>query len=510
MTSDAVFSDLQRLAKTYFFEISESEIPAYDELADQLLETLDRLDAVAAELSTTTPVVPATRELTAEAKERADPLNAIVRWCNVQGYGEGSLTGMTVALKDCVAVAGIPLTCGSSVLEGFVPSIDSVVAERILGSGGKIVAMTNMDEFAFSAGGDSSYFGPTVNPFDAERTAGGSSGGSAAALHYECVDVAIGTDQGGSIRIPSAWCGVVGLKPTHGLVPYTGIVGIDRSVDHVGPMARSVKDVAVLLDAIAGFDRSDPRQRFLSEPDDYLRAVEEAPADLDGVRIGIVSEGWSSGVGCEPETGQAVTEAVERMQSAGARTLELSIPEHLLARPVGLTCSFEAMSASMRAGGNGYGWTGRYWPELAEALGRGLRRRATQLSPQMKIALILGEFLRDRHFGSAYATAQNLKPGLSKGYERALQEVDFLIMPTAPFPAHMNDPELSVQERVLRGWAVLANTSPTDLTGHPAISLPLAESNGLPVGIMVIGRHWDEARLLRFAASCERTLRWKP
>ena len=150
-----------------------------------------------------------------------------------------------------MALAGVPMTCGSRILEGYVPSRDAVVVERLLTAGAEIVAITNMDDLAFSGGGDSSAYGATLCPFDLERTAGGSSGGSAAALWYEGVDAGLGTDQGGSIRVPAAWCGVVGLKPTHGLVPYAGIVGIDRTFDHAGPMARSVEAAARLLDVIA-------------------------------------------------------------------------------------------------------------------------------------------------------------------------------------------------------------------------------------------------------------------
>ena len=173
---------------------------------------------------------------------------------------EGILSGLRLAMKDSVAIAGIPLTCGSAILQGFVPRYDATVTDRILRAGAEIVCITNMDDLAFSGGGESSWYGPTRNPFDPERSAGGSSSGAAAALWYDGIDLAVGCDQGGSIRAPASWCGVVGLKPTHSLVPYTGIAGIDATFDHCGPLARTAEGTALLLQAMAGQDPGDPRQ----------------------------------------------------------------------------------------------------------------------------------------------------------------------------------------------------------------------------------------------------------
>ncbi|MGH2662949.1 MAG: amidase family protein [Actinomycetota bacterium] len=502
--------ELERLAALSFLHLERPELEEYKRLTDELLEVVADLDWLPARLAVDEPPVPATRRLGAPRTEENDPLNAVVRWCDVKAEVDGPLSGWTVALKDSIAVAGIPLSCGSRVLQGFVPTTDSVVADRILRAGGRIVAMTNMDDFAFSGGGDSSVYGPTLNPFNAARTAGGSSSGSAAALHYEGIDVAVGTDQGGSIRLPAAWCAVVGLKPTYGLVPYTGIVAIDQSVDHVGPLARRVTDLALLLQTIEGYDPTDPRQTRSSPAEDYVRAATDAPATLEGVRLGIVEEGFSEDVEAEQETRAAVEEAIERMRAIGAATVAVSLPEHLLAGPIAFGGAFEGMTALLRAGGNGYEWRGRYWPELATAMGTGLREHANDLSPQVKVTLLLGEYLRERYFGSVYARAQNLKQGLRRAYDRPLAEVDFLLMPTAPRRPHQNDPSLSISERVLRGWAVLANTTPTDLTGHPAISVPVAEAEGLPVGVMAVGRHGHDADLIRLASTCERTLGWKP
>jgi amidase len=494
--------ELKQLAGEAGFAIEPAEEEQFRVLADSILGILDGLDAQApAEF----PLVEAVRDPGRAPEPGEDPYNAIVRWCRVKAQdADGVLSGKRLAMKDSVAIAGIPLTCGSRVLAGFVPTVDSVVTERILRAGGEIVAITNMDDLAFSGGGDSSYYGATLNPFDPSRTAGGSSGGSAAALHYDGVDVSIGCDQGGSIRGPAAWCGVVGLKPTHGLVPYTGIVGIDQTFDHVGPMARSAIDAAALLDAIAGAHESDPRQHRVPPAPSYVSAVEQAPDNLERLRIGVVDQGFSEEVGAQPSVIEAVEGAVGRFETLGAAVRRISLPEHVQGGGIAFAGFIEGMTDLIASGGNGRGWAGRYWPELSTALGAGLRESAQELSAQMKITLVLGSYLRREYFGALYAKAQNLRPWQTRAYDRALADVDVLLMPTMPSPPHENDPSLPLADRVLRGWAVLSNTYPTDMTGHPALTIPAAEAEGLPVGVMLIGPRFTDDRLLSIAATYER------
>jgi amidase len=501
--------ELRALAQASGFTLSAQEEGELVRIADAVLGLFDALEHQLPE--TMTPVA-AVRDPGARPVVGSDPLNALVRTCRVRAEGhEGLLAGVRVAMKDAIAIAGIPLTCGSRVLQGFVPAIDATVTDRILRAGGEIVAITNMDDFAFAGGGDSGWYGPTLNPWDAGRVAGGSSSGSAAALFYDGIDVAVGGDQGGSIRGPAAWCGVIGLKPTHALVPYTGIAGIDHTFDHCGPLGRTARDVAVLLQVIAGPDPADPRQRVEPRVADYVGAVELARDDLTGLRIGVVAEGFGEGVGAEPATVEAVRETIGRLEGLGAQALELSLPEHLQAGGISFAGFVEGMYDLCTSGGNGFGWPGRYWEELAPALAGGLREHAQDLSAQMKTALVLGRYLRDRYAGWYYARAQNLRPWLRAAYERALEGVDVLLMPTTPWRAHEIDvPELSLSDRVLRSWVNLASTSPTDMTGHPAITLPLAEAGGLPVGVMLVARHFEDDRLLAVAATCERALGWRP
>jgi amidase len=476
--------------------IAEGVLPAFDALEEQPAARAEPLAAI--------------RDPGRAAEAGEDPLNAIVRFCRIRVDGaEGALSGKRLGVKDCVAIAGIPMTCGSRILQGYVPAEDSVVGERILRGGGEIVAITNMDDLAFSGGGDSSWYGATLNPWDESRTAGGSSGGSAAALFYDGFDVCVGGDQGGSIRVPASWCGVVGLKPTHSLVPYVGIPGIDQGIDHCGPLARRVADAAALLDAIAGAHPWDPRQREVPVRD-FSAAVGRAADDLGGIRIGVVAEGFGAANSVEPATADAVRECVERLRGLGAEPVELSLPAHVQAGGIAFAYFVEGLASLMEAGGNGFGWTGRYQEGFAGAVHDGMARHAQELSPQVKIALLAGLFLRRRYGGALYAKAQNLRPWLREAHDTALSEVDVLLLPTTPWRAHEVAPELPAAERVLRGWANLANTYPTNVTGHPAISLPLAAADGLPVGVMLVGRRFEDDRLLAIAATCERALGWAP
>jgi amidase len=494
-------TDLARFAATKGLRLTPDEQAELELVADALIDVLDTLEAQEAP---PIPVLEARRDPGRRPAPGEDPYNAIVRWCSVDADSTGRLAGKRVSLKDSIGVAGIPLTCGSRALEGFMPHSDSVVAERVLRAGGEIVAMTNMDDFALSAGGESSHYGPTLNPFDSGRTAGGSSGGAAAALHYDLVDLSIGCDQGGSIRVPSAWCGVIGLKPTHGLVPYTGIVGIDQTFDHVGPMGRSAADVAVLLQVVAGRDESDPRQREVPERD-YVGAVARAPGTLAGVLLGIVEQHTA-----EPAVDRAFEEAVDRFAELGAVITHVSVPEHLQAGGSSFATAIQGMTDLLDSGGNGFGWKGRYWTELPAALSDGLRRHADELSAQVKIYLTLGAWLEQEHSGRFYAKAQNVRPLLAAGYDRGLESVDALLMPTTPGVAHAVGSDLPLAQRVLRGWAVLANTIPTDMTGHPALTIPAAETGGLPVGVMLVGRQFDDDRLLSLAATYEQRYGWLP
>ena len=229
--------DLRRLAQENNFQLTDEELEGFQALLPGLFESYDTLDRMPLPKA---PLKYPHRDPGRRPSHQDDPLNAIVRRCTLKGASTGKLAGKRFGLKNNICIAGMPLSCGSLVLDGFIPDTDATIVTRLLDAGAEVVATLNLDNFAFSGAGDTSAQGATLNPHNPEHLAGGSSGGSAAGLYYDDIDITIGGDQGGSIRIPASWCGVVGLKPTHGLVPYTGIVGIDNTFDHTGPMASTL------------------------------------------------------------------------------------------------------------------------------------------------------------------------------------------------------------------------------------------------------------------------------
>jgi amidase len=493
--------DLKQLAAANQFGLNPDELADFDAMIPQMFETLDGLDLAP---SPSLPLKYPERDRGVRPQTIDDPLNAILRRCSVKGARGGKLAGKRVAIKDCFAVAGIPMTCGSLVMEGYVPESDATLVTRILDAGGEIVAKTNLDNFAFSGAGDTSAFGPTRNPHNHEHLAGGSSGGSAAALYYDDIHMTVGGDQGGSIRIPASWCGVVGLKPTHGLVPYTGCVGIDPTFDHAGPMGRSVADVALLLEVIAGRDPMDPRQTELTVGS-YTQALGR---DLRGIRLGILREGFGL-PGSEPDVDNAVHRAIQVLHELGVETQEVSVPAHRQADSVTWGLIAEGASALIYANGVGYHHRGYYDAGLASALGRFRKAQGDDLPPTLKLVLLVGSFLNRHYHGRLYAKAQNLRGSLRGAYDAVLQEVDALVTPTTPIKALRYQPNLRPRALIDRGWSMLGNTAVFDMTGHPSLSVPCAMSAGLPVGLMLTGRHFDEMTLLRVADAYERNFDWR-
>jgi len=489
--------ELHALAHQNHFSISDAQMPSFQALFERILPHYDELDAM--------PMPMAGAPVQRDPGRRPEPnenfCNAFVRRCLVKGAAQGPLRGKRVGIKDSVSVAGVPITCGSRVIE-FTPRDDATAVRRILDAGGDIVAILNMDNLAFSGAGDTSAYGPTMNPRDRTRLAGGSSGGSAAALLSGQIDLALGCDQAGSIRIPAAWCGVVGLKPTFSLVPYTGIFGFDMSFDHVGPMGRTVADVALLLDVIAGADGLDPRQRNVSRQS-YVAALNRR--DLAGIRIGVLQDGFGA-QGYEPDVDHAVMAAVDRMASLGAEVSTVRCEAHRTAGPIVWGVFAEGVTATFQSNGQGHHWSGVYDPDLSVAFGSGMRTRGNDMPLQCKFNLMLGTLMSSGYHGRFYAKAQTLRAGLRRAYDELLSGFDALVMPTTPMKAHKHKPDQTPEEIVLAGWNMVANTAPFNMTGHPALSVPCGRADGLPVGMMLVGRHFSDATLLAVAERLESSL----
>jgi amidase len=269
-------------------------------------------------------------------------------------------------------------------------------------------------------------------------------------------------------------------------------------------MARSVADVARTLEVLAGKDPLDPRQ-YEVPVQAYTAALER---DLRGVRIGLLQEGFGQ-EGAEPDVEAAVRAAIATLGTLGATVTKVSVPAHRTAGCIGWGLFAEGMTALLHSNGMGYHWRGAYNPALADVVGKSLQAQSQDLPPQIKLVSMLGTYLRQHYHGRFYAKAQNLRPGLRASYDAVFQHVDVLAMPTTPMKAHAYRPQLGIQELITHGWNMLGNTAPFDMTGHPSISIPCAKSNGLPVGLMLTGRQFDDATVLAVAHAFEQQVDWE-
>lgn len=488
---------IREIARSFGMELDESEADAFAGLMGGLKASYDALDRLPEPaLPVKYPRTPGYRPGPEE-----NPYNAWYWKCDIRGAADGPLAGRRIAVKDNVCVAGVPMMNGSRVLEGYVPEADATVITRILDAGGTIVGKAACEDLCFSGGSHTSKLGPIRNPHDPSRSAGGSSSGSAVVLVAGEADMALGGDQGGSIRIPAAWCGVFGLKPTHGLVPYTGIFPIELTVDHCGPMANSAADCALLLSVIAGPDGLDPRHGG-ARVEDYRAAIGTGPQNL---RIAVVKEGFGRPES-EPVVDAKVRAAAELLAREGAVVEEVSIPMHLDGYHVWTAIIVEGATELMIKG-NGFGtnWQGHYVTSLLDAYARGWRSRPDDMSHTVKLVLLFGEYARRYYHGRYYAKAQNLRRELRRAYDEVLERYDLLLMPTIPFRATpIPAPDAPIAEYVGRALDMVGNTAPFDASGHPAMNVPCGMADGLPVGMMLVGRHWDEATVLRAADAFER------
>ncbi|PYN92288.1 MAG: Asp-tRNA(Asn)/Glu-tRNA(Gln) amidotransferase GatCAB subunit A [Candidatus Rokuibacteriota bacterium] len=417
----------------------------------------------------------------------------------VKGAQTGKLAGKTIVLKDNVCLAGVPMMNGASTLEGYVPDVDATIVTRMLDAGGTIVGKAHCEYFCFSGGSHTCAAGPVHNPRKPGYSAGGSSSGSAALVAAGEVDMAIGGDQGGSIRIPASYCGIYGMKPTHGLVPYTGIMPIELTLDHAGPMTATVADNALLLEVLAGADGLDPRQ-YAPRTAPYTEALGRG---VDGLRIGVVKEGFGHH-NSEKDVDASVRSAAAVFGKLGAKVGEVSVPMHAMGPAIWSPIALEGATELMMKG-NGFGtnWRGLYVTSLIDAHSA-WRHRADELSDTLKLSMLLGHYFVKHHRGHFYAKAQNLSRKLRDAYDAALADFDVLVMPTLPLKATPLPPADAPREvSIQRAFEMISNTAPFDATGHPAMSLPCGQSDGLPIGLMLIGKHWEESTIYRAAHAFE-------
>ena len=474
------------------------------EFLDVMQGTLDAYDVVDAMPDHLPPVLyPRTAGYRPSPEE--NPLNAWYVKTEVRGAPRGPLHGRTVALKDNVCLAGVPMMNGASTLKGYTPDVDATIVTRLLDAGATITGKAHCEYFCLSGGSHTNATGPVHNPHKPGYSAGGSSSGSGALVANGDVDMAIGGDQGGSIRMPSAYCGCYGMKATHGLVPYTGVMPIETTIDHTGPMTQNVRDNAVMLQAIAGADGLDPRQ-YDPQVDDYTGAIGRGAG---GLRIGLVKEGFGH-ANSEADVDAKVRAGAELFRRLGATVDEISIPAHLKGPAIWTPIAVEGLTNQMMHGnGMGTGWKGMYTTSLLD-FHANWRTRADELSDTLKICMFMGQYYLKHHRGHYYAKAQNLARQLRDEYDKMFGAYDLLLMPTLPIKATpLPPPDASLALYCQRGFEMLANTSPFDVTGHPAMSIPCGMSDGLPVGLMLVAAKWQEATIYRAAAAFEQADDWR-
>ena len=486
---------LRRISADFFAPPTEEELDVFESLAESWLADHDRVASLAADRTPVPDRSPADVEETWAVDDSGPFLS---RFC-LEGTSNGSLRGYSIGVKDNIAVAGVPMTCGSTAFEDFIPPRDAVAVQRLLAAGGTVIGKLNLESMAYSGSGEIADYGPVPNPRDNSYLAGGSSSGCAAAVVNGTVDLAVGTDQSGSVRVPAAWSGCVGHKPTFGLVPYTGGVSLEPTVDHIGPMAQSVADCALALEVMAGTHPSDSRQGTVPA----TRASNAIHTD-QSLKIGILEEAFDLNVGSQVVS-EKVQNALNALSAEGHTVESVSVPLHADGFAIYNAIVLESYAALVRDEGTGYYRRGNYDDTFASAFAQARRTRAREFPAAMRLSIALGRYLAENYHGRYHRYAQRVRDDLRIAYDKALAEVDVLAMPTTPQTAHKINPDLSLKRRIERSIDMFGNTAPFNLTGHPAVSVPCGSVDDLPVGLMFVGNTFDDKTVLQAARAVERS-----
>ena len=460
------------------------------QLESRSLSALELVNASYTRIAETEPKVQAFLSLDEErARQAAQVMDELL----AKGEASGILAGIPVGIKDNIVTEGLRTTCASKFLDNFVPVYNATVVNKLKEAGAITIGKLNMDEFAMGGSNENSAYQVTRNPWDLERVPGGSSGGSAAAVAAGQVPFALGSDTGGSIRQPASYCGVVGLKPTYGLISRFGLVAFASSLDQIGPLTRSVEDSALALQSIAGYDRMDSTSAQVDVPN-YSQAL---TGDVKGLRIGVPKEYMGEGV--DPKVKEAVMAALSVYESLGATWEEVSLPhtEYAVAAYY-LLASSEASSNLARFDGVRYGVRADHPDNLLDLY---VRSRSEGFGQEVKRRIMLGTYaLSSGYYDAFYLKAQKVRTLIKRDFDQAFEKFDLLIAPTAPTTA------FKIGEQVDNPLQMYMNdilTIPVSLAGIPAISVPCGLEDGLPVGMQIIGKPFDESTVLRAAHAYE-------
>ena len=454
----------------------------------ELTESL--LDRIAAHDDKLNAFVTVTAENALAAAQRADERRAV---------GEGGvLNGLPIVHKDIFCTRGVKTTCGSRMLDNFISPYDAAIVERLADAGAVVLGKANMDEFAMGSSNETSYFGPVRNPWDLERSPGGSSGGSAAAVAARLAPAATGTDTGGSIRQPAALTGTIGIKPTYGRVSRYGMIAFASSLDQAGVITRSAEDAARLLGVMAGFDERD--STCLDEPvPDY---VAELGKSIKGLRIGLVRQHFDEGL--DADCGARIREAIAVLESLGATAVEVDMPNIDLSVPTYyVVAPAECSSNLSRFDGVRFGHRAEGPEDLLDLY---CRSRGEGFGDEVKRRIMTGTYvLSAGYYDAYYLKAQQVRHLIADDFRSAFENVDVIAGPTAPTPAFklgdkMDDPITMYLNDI---YTIGAN-----LGGFPGMSIPCGFVDGLPVGLHLVGHHFDESALLRCAHAYQQATDW--
>lgn len=421
-----------------------------------------------------------------------NPHNAWALKTNIKTCDTGLLAGRRIAVKDNIFVAGLPLGNGSEVLADFVADFDATVVERVLDAGAIIAGKSNCEYFCLSGGSTTSCNGPVDNPRKRGFSTAGSSSGSAALVAAGEVDMALGTDQGGSVRSPASWTGICGMKATRGTVPYNGAMVMETAIDYIGPLSASVADNALLLDVIA-----EPHERAfnsrLGEP-------------ITGLNIGVLDEGFAHPLS-NPLVDEAVRDGAKKLGELGANLSSVSVPAHLDGLTIWGAIVSDGYWQTLRLNGLGYNYDGWYSPQLFAAMAD-WPAHLPRMPINAQVLMLLGKHL-ERYHGRYYGQAKNLARQLRRAYDLAFENVDCLLMPTTVQCASANPASDDLDGIFAHAFNNTINTAQFNATGHPAVSIPIAVRDDCPIGLMLVGPYRAEARLYQIAYALEQAQNWQ-
>lgn len=492
---------IKSLADGLGFSLSDREAQLFERMLEGFCQGYDVVDR----LPNNMPEVNYPRIPGYEPRGEENRFNAWARKLTVKGNPGGILAGKRIVLKDSICLAGVPMSVGAGFLQGFVPEVDATVVTRVLDHGGEIVGKAVCEYLCSSGNSNTSWPFPVLNPNNPAYSAGGSSSGSAVLVANGEADLSFGGDQGGSIRIPAAWCGIVGMKPTYGLIPYSGMFPIEWTLDHTGPMTRTVEDNALALEAVAGSDGIDTRHPSPTVGA-YRQIMRRSPR---GLKLGVVRESFGTPES-EAEVDAKVMAAASVFTRLGMDVQTISVPVHEIGRGIWTPTIVEgSMDLMMRNNGAGTNHGGLFVPGAAAAMAR-WRQRADEISVPLKVLMLAAEFFSKTYAGQFYGKSQNLIRRMRADYDDALKQCDLLLMPTTPqAPTLLPVEGTPIDEIWGSALNMNRNTSPFCATGHPAISVPCGFSGGLPIGLMLVGRHWEEGTIYRAAHAYEQEVDWR-